>query len=89
MQLITPEGFIYSMAAPNTEEHSSTGDAFTRTRIFHRLEQSQAIAQAAQWALRQVTRYEQLRPWDKELIRWRSKSAPGARSIAPVSQPIG
>lgn len=29
MQLITPEGLLYSTAAPNTEERSSTGDAFT------------------------------------------------------------
>ena len=28
MQLITPEGLLYSTAAPNTEEHSLTGDAF-------------------------------------------------------------
>ena len=34
MQLITPEGFTYSMAAPNTEEHSSTGDAFTTNPDF-------------------------------------------------------
>lgn len=29
MQLITPEGLLYSTAAPNTEERSLTGDAFT------------------------------------------------------------
>ena len=29
MQLITPEGLLYSTAAPNTEERSLTGDAST------------------------------------------------------------
>lgn len=29
MQLITPRGLLYSTAAPNTEERSLTGDAFT------------------------------------------------------------
>ncbi len=65
MQLITQKGLLYSTAAPNTEEHSSTGMLSQRTRIFHRLEQSQAFAQQRNAALRQVTRYEQLRPWDK------------------------
>ncbi len=32
-----------------------------------------------------MTRYEQLRPWDKELIRWRSKSARRAEYSAGIA----
>ncbi|VFS30210.1 DNA replication and repair protein [Escherichia coli] len=34
MQLITPEGFTLLNGGPNTEEHSSTGDAFTTNPDF-------------------------------------------------------
>ena len=48
MQLITPEGFTLLNGGPKYRKHSRLGMLSQRTRIFHRLEQSQAIAQAAQ-----------------------------------------
>ncbi len=73
--------YFYSTAAPNTEEHSLTGDAFITKpdssppgAIWKRLVKQRNAA------LRQVSRYAQLRPWDLELIplaeqisRWRAE----------------
>ncbi len=81
--------YFYSAAAPNTEEHSSTGDAFTTNPDFspHGAISSDCSSSAMRRCAR-VTRYEQLRPWDKELIPLAEQISTGARSIAPVSRPI-
>ncbi len=47
MQLITPEGLLYSTAAPNTEERSLTGDAFTTKPDSSPPEQPETIAETA------------------------------------------
>ncbi len=64
--------------------------AFLDWHVFHNepgsftaLEQSQAIAQAAQCGAAPVTRYEQLRPWDKliplaeQISTWRAQYSAG------------
>ena len=48
MQLITPEGFTLLNGGPKYRRAFLDWGCSQRTRIFHRLEQSQAIAQAAQ-----------------------------------------
>ncbi|MCS5945609.1 DNA replication and repair protein RecF [Klebsiella variicola subsp. variicola] len=81
MQLITPEGLLYSMAAPNTEEHSSIGGCFhNEAGFFTAWSNLKRLVKQRNAALRQVSRYAQLRPWDLELIplaeqisRWRAE----------------
>ena len=48
MQLITPEGLLYSTAAPNTEERSLIGDAFITKPDSSPPEQPEAPAETAQ-----------------------------------------
>lgn len=88
MQLITPEGFTLLNGGPKYRR------AFLDWGCFHN-EPGFFIARAissdcSSSAMRRcaVTRYEQLRPWDKELIPLAEQISTGARSIAPVSRPI-
>ena len=69
MQLITPEGFTLLNGGPKYRRafldwgcfHNEPGFFTAWSNLKRLLKQRNA-------ALRQVTRYEQLRPWDKELI---------------------
>lgn len=88
MQLITPEGFTLLNGGPKYRRAFLDWGCFHNEPGFSPLEQSQAIAQAAQCGAAPVTRYEQLRPWDKELIPLAEQISTGARSIAPVSRLI-
>ena len=89
MQLITPEGFTLLNGGPKYRRafldwgcfHNEPGFFTAWSNLKRLLKQRNA-------ALRQVTRYEQLRPWDKELIPLAEQISTGARSIAPVSRPI-
>lgn len=88
MQLITPEGFTLSMAAPNTEEHW-TGDVFTmKSDFFTAWSNLKRSYRAAQCSAAPGGRYEQLRPWDKELIPLAEQISTGRASNAPVSRRI-
>ncbi len=84
MQLITPEGFTLLNGGPKYRRAFLDWAAFTMNPDFHRLEQSQAIAQAAQCGAAPGDTFEQLRPWDKELIplaeqisTWRAEYSAG------------
>ncbi len=88
MQLITPEGFTLLNGGPKYRR------AFLDWGCFHNepgFSPHGAISSdCSSSAMRRcaVTRYEQLRPWDKELIPLAEQISTGVRSIAPVSQPI-
>lgn len=88
MQLITPEGFTLLNGGPKYRR------AFLDWGCFHNepgFSPHGAISSdCSSSAMRRcaVTRYEQLRPWDKELIPLAEQISTGARSIAPVSRPI-
>ncbi|ENT8681895.1 DNA replication/repair protein RecF [Escherichia albertii] len=85
MQLITPEGFTLLNGGPKYRRafldwgcfHNEPGFFTAWSNLKRLLKQRNA-------ALRQVTRYEQLRPWDKELIplaeqisTWRAEYSAG------------
>lgn len=86
MQLITPEGFTLLNGGPKYRRafldwgcfHNEPGFFTARSNLKRLLKQRNA-------ALRRVTRYEQLRPWDKELIPLAEQISTGAPSTAPVS----
>lgn len=88
MQLITPEGFTLLNGGPKYRR------AFLDWGCFHNepgFSPHGAISSdCSSSAMRRcaVTRYEQLRPWDKELIPLAEQISTGARSIAPVSRLI-
>ena len=89
MQLITPEGFTLLNGGPKYRRafldwgcfHNEAGFFTARSNLKRLLKQRNA-------ALRRVSRYEQLRPWDKELIPLAEQISTGARSTAPVSRRI-
>lgn len=89
MQLITPEGFTLLGGGPKYRRafldwgcfHNQAGFFVAWSNLKRLLKQRNA-------ALRQVTRYEQLRPWDKELIPWPNKSANGVVITAAPSPKI-
>ena len=89
MQLITPEGFTLLNGGPKYRKAFLDWGCFHNGPDFHRTgclgDCSSSVRRCA------VTRYEQLRPWDKELIRWRSKSARRAgysAGIAAMAIPV-
>lgn len=95
MQLITPEGFTLLNGGPKYRRafldwgcfHNEVGFFTAWSNLKRLLKQRNA-------ALRQVSRYEQLRPWDKELIplaeqisTWRAEYSAGiAQDMADTCQ---
>ncbi len=80
MQLITPEGFTLLNGGPKYRRAFLDWGCFHNEAGFFTAEQPEALVKQRNAALRQVSRYAQLRPWDLELIplaeqisRWRAE----------------
>ncbi|SUH33842.1 recF protein [Salmonella enterica subsp. enterica] len=86
MQLITPEGFTLLNGGPKYRRafldwgcfHNEAGFFTAWSNLKRLLKQRNA-------ALRQVSRYEQLRPWDKELIPLAEQISTWRRSTVALS----